>query len=77
MSTSTFNVGDRVKIATVPPFLKSDESMPMLRPPDLVDLGEEGTVRSRKPGGYLGVRFSRGSFLIDPQYLVPASTDNS
>ncbi|MEO0516123.1 MAG: NAD(P)H dehydrogenase assembly family protein, partial [Cyanobacteria bacterium P01_A01_bin.116] len=45
MSTSTFNVGDRVKIATVPPFLKSDESMPMLRPPDLVDLGEEGTVR--------------------------------
>lgn len=41
----------------------------MLRPPDLVELGEEGVILSRKPGGYLGVRFSRGDFLIDAEYL--------
>lgn len=71
----SFQVGDRVKIATLPPYLKSAEPMPMLRPPDLVELGEEGTVLLRKPGGYLGIRFSRGVFLIDPQYLEPASSE--
>ncbi|MFK8185463.1 MAG: regulatory protein SipA [Phormidesmis sp.] len=65
----TFQVGDRVKIATLPPYLKSDQNMPMLRPPDLVEVGEEGVVRSRKPGGYLGVKFENGAFLIDAQYL--------
>ena len=64
-----FNVGDRIRLHTRPPYLKSAEPMPMLRPPDLVDVGEEGTVLSRKPGGYLGVRFSRGSFLVDTQYI--------
>lgn len=65
----TFQVGDRVKIAALPPYLKSDQNMPMLRPPDLVEVGEEGVVRSRKPGGYLGVKFENGAFLIDAQYL--------
>jgi len=69
---TSFNVGDRVRIQTLPPYLKSAEPMPMLRPPDLVTLGEEGTVLSRKPGGYLGVRFSQGNFLIDAQYLENA-----
>lgn len=64
-----FKVGDRVKIASQPPYLKSADPMPMLRPPDLVQIGDEGTVLSRKPGGYLGIRFSQGSFLIDAQYL--------
>ena len=64
-----FKVGDRVKIATLPPYLKSADPMPMLRPPDLVKVGDEGTILSRKPGGYLGIRFSQGSFLIDAQYL--------
>ncbi|MGB3291902.1 MAG: DUF3148 domain-containing protein [Phormidesmis sp.] len=69
MPDSPFQVGDRVRITTLPPYLKSAETMPMLRPPDLVEIGEEGTVRSRKPGGYLGVRFTRGTFLIDAQYI--------
>ncbi|MEL6157797.1 MAG: DUF3148 domain-containing protein [Cyanobacteria bacterium J06623_5] len=69
MPNPAFNVGDRVRIQTLPPYLKSAEPMPMLRPPDLVAIGEEGTILSRKPGGYLGVRFSRGAFLIDAKYL--------
>ena len=66
----TFQVGDRVKLAASPPYLKSDQNMPMLRPPDLVEVGEEGVVRSRKPGGYLGVKFANGAFLVDAQYLA-------
>ena len=79
MAEATFQVGDRVRIAYPPPYLKTDDTMPMLRPPDLVGVGEEGVVRSRKPGGYLGVRFDIGSFLIDAQYLeaVTDLPDNS
>ena len=67
-----FKVGDRVQIATLPPYLKSADPMPMLRPPDLVNLGDEGIILSRKPGGYLAIKFDRGSFLIDAQYLKAA-----
>ena len=73
MSNPSFSVGDRIRVHTLPPFLKSADTMPMLRPPDLVALGEEGTIISRKPGGYLGVRFERGSFLIDTQYIEAAA----
>lgn len=66
---ASFNVGDRIRLHTRPPYLKSAEPMPMLRPPDLVDIGEEGTILSRKPGGYLGIRFARGAFLVDAQYI--------
>ena len=75
MTDSSFQVGDHVRITTRPPYLKSAETMPMLRPPDLVEVGEEGVVRSRKPGGYLGVRFTRGLFLIDPQYIEAVEAD--
>lgn len=77
MSDAPFQVGDRIRIVTLPPYLKSADNMPMLRPPDLVELGEEGTVLSRKPGGYLGVRFSRGDFLIDTQYIEAAAASDA
>ena len=63
MADSAFQVGDRVKVSARPPYLKSAEHMPMLRPSDLVDIGEEGIILSRKTGGYLSVRFSRGAFF--------------
>ncbi|MBE9060900.1 regulatory protein SipA [cf. Phormidesmis sp. LEGE 11477] len=71
---SAFNVGDRIRLHTRPPYLKSAETMPMLRPPDLVEVGEEGTILTRQPGGYLGVRFARGKFLIDAQYIEPVES---
>ncbi len=77
MTDSTFQVGDRVKICALPPYLKSDDNMPMLRPPDLVEMGEEGILLKRKPGGYVSVRFSRGAFLIDPQYLELAAEETA
>ncbi|WP_346292648.1 regulatory protein SipA [Sphaerothrix gracilis] len=64
-----FAVGDRVRIATLPPYIKTADTMPMLRPPDLVQIGEEGTIVDRRPGGYWGIKFERGTFLIDSQYI--------
>jgi hypothetical protein len=64
-----FTVGDRVRVVALPPYIKTAEPMPMLRPPNVVRLGEEGIVLDRRPGGYWGVRFARGAFLMESQYL--------
>jgi len=67
--TKEFLVGDRVRVVALPPYIKTAEPMPMLRPPNLIHLGEEGIVLDRRPGGYWGVRFDRGAFLLESQYL--------
>lgn len=67
-----FTIGEKVRIVARPPYLKTADTMPMLRPPDLISLGEEGVVVARRPGGYWVVRFSRGTFLIDSQYIENA-----
>ncbi|HIK13006.1 MAG TPA: DUF3148 domain-containing protein [Oscillatoriaceae cyanobacterium M33_DOE_052] len=62
-------VGQKVRLVAIPPYVKTAEPMPMLRPPNLIQLGEEGVVLDRRPGGYWGVRFEKGAFLIDTQYI--------
>lgn len=62
-------VGDKVRISSLPPYFKTAEPMPMLRPGNVVQIGEEGTVIDRRPGGYWGVRFTKGAFLVESQYL--------
>jgi hypothetical protein len=64
-----FIIGETVKLIESPPYLKTADPMPMLRPPDIINLGEEGVVLDRRPGGYWSVKFARGAFLIDSQYL--------
>ncbi|MFP4123225.1 regulatory protein SipA [Coleofasciculus sp.] len=64
-----FKVGDRVRLIALPRYVKTAEPMPMLRPPDVISLGEEGVILDRRPGGFWGVRFSKGAFLLDSQYL--------
>ena len=73
--TQDLKVGDRVRLVARPPYIKTAEPMPMLRPPDVVALDEEGIIVDQRPGGYFSVRFNRGSFLLDSQYLV--SLENS
>lgn len=68
-----FTIGERVRVVALPPYVKTAEPMPMLRPPDVIHIGEEGVILDRRPGGYWGVRFTKGSFLIDSQYLEPIS----
>jgi hypothetical protein len=64
-----FAIGSKVRVVTLPPYLKTAEPMPILRPPDVIHLGEEGIVMDRRPGGYWGVRFAKGVFLLDSQYI--------
>lgn len=62
-------VGKKVRVLTLPPYVKTADPMPMLRPPNVIQIGEEGIVIDRRPGGYWGIRFERGTYLLDSQYL--------
>ncbi len=68
-----FAVGDRVRVIALPRYVKTAESMPMLRPPNVIHIGEEGIILDRRPGGYWGVRFTKGAFLMDSQYIESVS----
>ncbi len=69
MSEPEFALGAKVRLAARPQYFKTAEPMPMLRPPNVVRLGEEGRVIDRRPGGYWAVRFDRGTFLVENKYL--------
>jgi hypothetical protein len=64
-----FTVGSKVRVIALPPYVKTADPMPMLRPPDVIRVGEEGIVLDRRPGGYWSVRFARGAFLMESQYI--------
>lgn len=71
--TKEFTVGDKVRVVALPAYVKTAEPMPMLRPPDVIRIGEEGVILDRRPGGYWGVRFAKGAFLIESQYIEAVS----
>lgn len=67
-----FEIHQKVKVIAIPPYVKTAEPMPILRPSSVIKLGEVGVVIDRRPGGYWGILFSKGAFLIDSQYLEGA-----
>jgi Protein of unknown function (DUF3148) len=67
---SAFPIGAKVRLIALPNYVKTADPIPMLRPPSVVQLGEEGIVLDRRPGDYWGVKFSNGVFLMESQYLV-------
>ncbi|MEH1939192.1 MAG: DUF3148 domain-containing protein [Nostoc sp.] len=69
-----FAIGSKVRVVALPAYVKTAEPMPMLRPPDVIQIGEEGIVIDRRPGGYWGIRFTRGAFLLDSQYIESTDT---
>ncbi|MDX2243371.1 MAG: DUF3148 domain-containing protein [Leptolyngbyaceae cyanobacterium bins.302] len=74
MTEKEFAVGDRVQLIALPPYVKTADPMPMLRSPDVLTLGEEGIILDRRPGNYWSVRFSKGAYLLESQYLDRAIT---
>jgi hypothetical protein len=68
---------DQVCLVAQPPYLKTADPMPMLRPPDLVSVGETGIVLEIRAGGMWAVKFKSGVFLMDEQYLAIPSPSES
>jgi hypothetical protein len=69
------HLGDAVRLRQPLRYLKTADPMPMLRPPDLVDLGEVGRVVEIRALELRAIRFRRGTFLINLSDLEPASPD--
>ena len=70
-----FSIGDKVRLAEVPTYLKTADPMPMLRPPDLISLGEQGDVVALHPADTVAVRFRRGTFLLASSALAAQDED--
>jgi Protein of unknown function (DUF3148) len=68
--SSIFTIGATVRLIALPAYVKTAEPKPMLRPPQVIQLGEEGIVIDRRPGNYWGVKFANGVFLMEAQYLA-------
>ena len=64
-----FIVGKKVRLVALPPYVKTAEPKPMLRPQNVIHLGEEGIVLDRRPGDFWGVRFENGAYLMESQYI--------
>ncbi len=64
-----FAIHQKVRVIALPPYVKTAESMPILRPPHVIELGEEGVILDQRPGGYWGIRFQKGAFLLESQYI--------
>lgn len=69
--------GDRVRLAIAPPYFKTAEPVPMLRPADKVQLGEEGVILGRAPGDVWQVRFENGAYLLDRKYIERVTAEES
>ncbi len=72
-TTSTPNpaptIGQRVRIVTLPPYVKTADPMPMLRPPSAISVGEIGIILARQPGDTWSIRFAKGAYLLDRDYF--------
>ena len=71
-----FSVGEKVSLQVPLPYLKTADSISMLRPPDLVSLDEIGTIIGIRPNDLLEVKFRRGNFLIPSERLKILDDDN-
>ena len=71
-----FSIGEKVSLQVPLPYLKTADSISMLRPPDLVSLDEVGLVIGIRPNDLLEVKFRRGNFLIPSERLKILDDDN-
>ena len=72
----TFSIGEKVSLQVPMPYLKTVDSVPMLRPPDLVSLDEVGVIIGIRPKNLLEVKFRRGNFLVPEERLKLMSKDS-
>ena len=64
-----FAIGEKVSLQVPMPYLKTVDTISMLRPPDLVSLDEVGIIIGIRPMNLLEVKFRRGNFLIPAERL--------
>ena len=64
-----FSVGEKVSLQVPLPYLRTADSISIIRPPDLVSLDEIGVIIGIRTDDLLEVQFRRGNFLIPTERL--------
>ena len=64
-----FTIGEKVSLQVPLPYLRTSDSISMLRPPDLVSLDEIGVIIGIRTDDLVEVQFRRGNFLIPSERL--------
>ena len=72
-----FSIGEKVSLQVPMPYLKTVDTISMLRPPDLVSLDEVGVIIGIRPKDLIEVKFRRGNFLIPAERLKIIENDNN
>ena len=71
-----FSIGEKVSLQVPMPYLKTVDTISMLRPPDLVSLDEVGVIIGIRPKDLIEVKFRRGNFLIPAERLKFIEREN-
>ena len=71
-----FSIGEKVSLQVPMPYLKTADTVSMLRPPDLVSLDEIGVIIGIRPMDLIEVKFRRGEFLIPAERLKVIEKDS-
>jgi len=71
-----FSIGEKVSLQVPMPYLKTADSVSMLRPPDLVSLDEVGVIMGIRPKDLIEVKFRRGEILIPAERLMAIEKDS-
>ncbi len=71
-----FSIGEKVSLQVPMSYLKTVDTVSMLRPPDLVSLDEVGIIIGIRPKDLLEVQFRRGNFLIPAERLKLFEKEN-
>ena len=68
-SPPEITVGCRVRLVGRPSFVKTADPMPMLRPPTVLTVGDEGLVLERRASTTWAVRFGPQAYLLETNLL--------
>ena len=71
-----FSIGEKVALQVPMPYLKTVDTISMLRPPDLVSLDEVGVIIGVRPKDLFEVKFRRVNFLIPAERLKVIEKDS-
>ena len=70
-----FLIGGKVSLQVPMTYLKTADTISILRPPDLVSLDEVGVITGIRSKDLLEIKFRRGKFLIPTEKLKVIDND--
>eukprot|EP00271_Cylindrocystis_brebissonii_P022239 TRINITY_DN8476_c0_g1_i1.p1 TRINITY_DN8476_c0_g1~~TRINITY_DN8476_c0_g1_i1.p1 ORF type:complete len:236 (+),score=14.16 TRINITY_DN8476_c0_g1_i1:270-977(+) len=76
-ASQELEMGSPIVIVEEPPYVKTAEPMPMMRPNEgVIKVGDVGRILDRRPKGTWAIRFAIGAYLVDRKYFQPLEANS-